>query len=67
MRFGFKADDLTKSLGEVGGNTARALTGAMRDGGPQGDLRSHVVDGGMGQRLANTWRRPSRCSDSSGR
>lgn len=23
MRFGFKTDDLTKSLGEVGGNTSR--------------------------------------------
>jgi hypothetical protein len=58
MRFTLKTDDLTKRLTEAEGDAARSVTGAMREvtEGLKGDLRADVVDAGLGQRLANTWR-----------
>lgn len=58
MRFTLKTDDLAKGLGEVEVEAARSVTAAMREvtDGLKGDLRSDVVDAGLGQRLANTWR-----------
>ena len=58
MRFSIKTDDLAKGLGEVEVEAARSVTSAMREvtEGLKGDLRADVVDSGLGQRLANTWR-----------
>lgn len=58
MRFTLKTDDLVKGLGEAEVETARSVTAAMREitDGLKGDLRSDVVDAGLGQRMANTWR-----------
>ena len=58
MRFSIKTDDLAKGLSEVEGAAARSVTAAMREvtDGLKSDLRSDVVDAGLGQRLANTWR-----------
>jgi hypothetical protein len=58
MRFTLKTDDLTKGLTEAEGDAARSVTGAMREvtEGLKSDLRADVVDAGLGQRLANTWR-----------
>ena len=58
MRFTLKTDDLTKGLTEAEGDAARSVTGAMREvtEGLKADLRADVVDAGLGQRLANTWR-----------
>ncbi len=58
MRFTLKTDDLTKGLTEAEGDAARSVTSAMREvtEGLKGDLRADVVDAGLGQRLANTWR-----------
>ncbi len=58
MRFTLKTDDLVKGLAEAETEAARSVTGAMREvtEGLKSDLRADVVDGGLGQRLANTWR-----------
>jgi hypothetical protein len=58
MRFTLKTDDLAKGLTEAEGDAARSVTSAMREAteGLKGDLRADVVDAGLGQRLANTWR-----------
>lgn len=58
MRFTIKTDDLAKGLGEVEVEAARSVTSAMREvtEGLKSDLRADVVDSGLGQRLANTWR-----------
>lgn len=58
MRFTLKTDDLAKGLTEAEGDAARSVTGAMREvtEGLKSDLRADVVDAGLGQRLANTWR-----------
>jgi len=58
MRFSLKADDLTQGLKSAEGDVARSVTAAMRRAteGLKGDLRADVVDAGLGQRLANTWR-----------
>lgn len=58
MRFTLKTDDLVKGLAEAETDAARSVTGAMREvtEGLKSDLRADVVDGGLGQRLANTWR-----------
>jgi len=58
MRFTLKTDDLAKGLTEAEGDAARSVTAAMREAteGLKGDLRADVVDAGLGQRLANTWR-----------
>jgi hypothetical protein len=58
MRFTFAADDLAKGLKSAEGDLARSVTDAMRQAteGMKGDLRADVVDAGLGQRLANTWR-----------
>lgn len=58
MRFTLKTDDLAKGLTEAEGDAARSVTSAMREvtEGLKGDLRADVVDAGLGQRLANTWR-----------
>jgi hypothetical protein len=58
MRFTLKTDDLVKGLAEAEIDTARSVTGAMREvtEGLKSDLRADVVDAGLGQRLANTWR-----------
>jgi hypothetical protein len=58
MRFTLKTDDFAKGLTETEGEAARSITGAMREvaGGLKADLRADVVDAGLGQRLANTWR-----------
>jgi hypothetical protein len=58
MRFTLKTDDLVKGLAEAETDAARSVTGAMREvtEGLKSDLRADVVDGGLEQRLANTWR-----------
>jgi hypothetical protein len=58
MRFSLKVDDLTRGLKSAEGDVARSVTAAMRRAteGLKGDLRADVVDAGLGQRLANTWR-----------
>lgn len=58
MRFTLKTDGLTKGLTEAEGDAARSVTSTMREvtEGLKGDLRADVVDAGLGQRLANTWR-----------
>lgn len=58
MRFSVKTDDLAKALGDMEGDMARSVTSAMREAtdGLKGDLRADVVEAGLGQRLANTWR-----------
>lgn len=58
MRFSLKADDLTRGLTAAEGDVARSVTAAMRRAaeGMKGDLRADVLDAGLGQRLANTWR-----------
>jgi hypothetical protein len=58
MRFTLKTSDLVKGLTETEGDAARSVTSAMRDvtEGLKSDLRADVVDAGLGQRLANTWR-----------
>jgi hypothetical protein len=45
-------------LAEAETDAARSVTGAMREvtEGLKSDLRADVVDGGLEQRLANTWR-----------
>jgi hypothetical protein len=58
MRFTLKTDDLAKGLNQAEGDTARSVPRAMRavTDGLKADLRADVVDSGLGQRLANTWR-----------
>jgi len=58
MRFTLKTDDIVKGLTEAEGNAARSVTSAIREvtDGLKADLRADVVDAGLGQRLANTWR-----------
>lgn len=58
MRFTLKTDDLARGLSDAEGDAARSVTRAMREvtEGLKSDLRADVVDGGLGQRLANTWR-----------
>ena len=58
MRFTLKTDDLAKGLSEAEEDAARSVTSAMREvtDGLKSDLRADVVDAGLGQRLANTWR-----------
>jgi hypothetical protein len=58
MRFSLKIDDLTAGLSQAEVDAARSITAGMRDvaDGLKGDLRADVVDSGLGQRLANTWR-----------
>jgi hypothetical protein len=58
MRFTLKTDDLAKGLSEAEGDAARSVTRAMRAAtdGLKADLRAGVIDAGLGQRLANTWR-----------
>lgn len=58
MRFTLKTDGLAKGLTEAEGDAARSVTSTMREvtEGLKGDLRADVVDAGLGQRLANTWR-----------
>ena len=58
MRFSIKTDDLAKGLSEVEGAAARSVTAAMREvtDGLKGELRADLIDAGLGQRLANTWR-----------
>lgn len=58
MRFSVKADDITRGLKSAEGDVARSVTAAMRRAteGMKGELRADVLDAGLGQRLANTWR-----------
>lgn len=58
MRFTLKTDDLAKGLSGAEGDAARSVTDAMREvtQGLKEDLRANLVDTGLGQRLANTWR-----------
>ncbi len=58
MRFTIKTDDLAKGLAETEVEAARSVTSAMREvtEGLKSDLRADVVDSGLGQHLANTWR-----------
>jgi hypothetical protein len=58
MRFTLKTDDIAKGLSGAEADAARSVTDAMREAtaGLKGDLRADVVDAGLGQRLANTWR-----------
>lgn len=58
MRFTLKTDDLAKGLTESEVEAARSVTRAMQTitYGLKSDLRSDVMEAGLGQRLANTWR-----------
>lgn len=58
MRFTLKTDDLAEGLSEAEGDAARSVTSAMREvtDGLKTELRADVVDAGLGQRVANTWR-----------
>ncbi|MGE0630263.1 MAG: DUF6441 family protein [Hyphomicrobiaceae bacterium] len=58
MRFTLKTDDLAKGLTEAEASAARSVTSAMRQvtDGLKVELRADVIDAGLGQRLANTWR-----------
>lgn len=58
MRFTLTASDIAKGLKGTEGDIARSVTAAMRQvtEGLKVDLRADVVDSGLGQRLANTWR-----------
>jgi hypothetical protein len=58
MRFTLKTDDLANGVSGAEADAARSVTDAMREAtaGLKGDLRADVVDAGLGQRLANTWR-----------
>ncbi|HXF88314.1 MAG TPA: DUF6441 family protein [Xanthobacteraceae bacterium] len=58
MRFSLKASDLARDLAGTEGAIARSVTAAMRQvtEGLKSDLRADVVESGLGQRLANTWR-----------
>ncbi len=58
MRFALQTSDLANGLEGTEGDIARSVTAAMRQAteGLKSDLRADVVDAGLGQRLANTWR-----------
>src|SRR5579884_2686399 len=58
MRFALQTSDLAKGLNGAEVDIARSVTAAMRQvtEGLKVDLRADVVDAGLGQRLANTWR-----------
>lgn len=58
MRFTLKTDDLTKGLSGAESDAARSVTSAMREvtEGLKTELRADLIDSGLGQRLANTWR-----------
>src|SRR5579875_3462666 len=58
MRFTLQTSDIARDLAGTEGDIARSVTAAMRQvtEGLKSDLRSDVVDAGLGQRLANTWR-----------
>jgi len=58
MRFTLQTNDLAKGLSQAEGDAARSVTRTMRQvtDGLKADLRADVVDAGLGQRLANTWR-----------
>jgi hypothetical protein len=58
MRFTLRTDDVARGLRDAEGDAARSVTSAMREvtDGLKADLRADVVDAGLGQRLANTWR-----------
>lgn len=58
MRFTLKTDDLAERLSGTEADTARSVTSAMHEvtDGLKNDLRADVVDAGLDQRLANTWR-----------
>ena len=58
MRFTLKTDDLVEGLSDIEDDAARSVTRAMREvtDGLKSDLRADIVDSGLGQRLANTWR-----------
>lgn len=58
MRFTLQTSDLARDLAGTEGAIARSVTAAMRQvtEGLKSDLRADVIDSGLGQRLANTWR-----------
>jgi hypothetical protein len=58
VRFTLQASDIARRLKGAEGDMARFVTAAMRQvtEGLKTDLRADVVDSGIGQRLANTWR-----------
>jgi|SRR5579884_261506 hypothetical protein len=58
MRFTIKTDDIAKGLAGTEEEIARSVTSAMREitEGLKTDLRADVVEAGLGQRLASTWR-----------
>lgn len=58
MRFTLKTDDVARGLRDTEGDAARSVTSAMLKvtDGLKSELRADVVDAGLGQRLANTWR-----------
>mgnify|MGYP001290592315 FL=1 len=58
MRFTLQTSDIARDLAVTEGDIARSVTAAMRQvtEGLKSDLRADVVDSGLGQRLANTWR-----------
>lgn len=58
MRFTIQQPDLTKTLSGAENAIERAVTSGMRDAGDalKGELREQIVAGGLGDRLARTWR-----------
>jgi hypothetical protein len=58
MRFQFKAPDLSKVLKETEQDIEKSVTNAMREVTEtlKQDLREDVIAGGLGPRLARTWR-----------
>lgn len=58
MRFTLQTSDIARDLAGTENDIARSVTAAMRQvtEGLKSDLRADVVDSGLGQRLANTWR-----------
>lgn len=58
MRYTLKMDDLAERLSGTEADTARSVTSAMREVTDRlkDDLRADVIDAGLDQRLANTWR-----------
>ena len=58
MKFNLKTGDFRKALSGSEAQIAKAVTAGMREAtdGMKGDLQGDVTAGGLGPRLAKTWR-----------
>lgn len=58
MKFEVEGPNFASIMRDIEGDVAQAATSAMRETGYKTllELRRQVTDGGLGQRLANTWR-----------